>query len=334
MTPLIRAAALLHFDTLCRDLNADPQRILKQVGLSLEEIQEPDALVSAKGFVDALQLASIETNRDDFGLQLGMRQDINMLGPIGLLARQCDTAREAIEIISRYMNLHNPGAAVDLLTNQKKTLLCYDDITGGHTRNPQLCDLSLSLSRQVISLFFQKRWHPDAVFFIHKAPENIKTYQKFFEAPVYFNQEIYALKFDTALLDIKLKNSDKRLRAFFQNYVDSLNANHKEDTVSKVQHLIRSLLCSGYCCEKHIASILQITPRTLQRQLKKQDTTFKTILAKIRLELAKQYLTQSHISLTEISQALGYSELSAFTRFFKREIGLSPSAYQKNPLSD
>lgn len=165
MTTLIRAAALIHFEALAYDLDADPQKILQQVGLSSEKIQDPDALISAKSFVDALQLASTETQRDDFGLQLGMRQDLNMLGPIGLLAKQCGTTREAIEVIAHYMNLHNPGAAVELQIIKDKALLCYDDITGGHARNPQLCDLALALSRQLINLFVERPWRPDAVFY-------------------------------------------------------------------------------------------------------------------------------------------------------------------------
>lgn len=328
MIPLIRAAALLHFIDLVIELHADPHQILQEVGLSAEKISDPDALISASAFVDALQLASIKTQRDDFGLQLGIRQDINMLGPIGLLARQCSTAKEALTVISRYINLHNPGAAIELQSASNKSLLCYDDITGGRPRNPQLCDLALAVGCQIIGLFVQKSWRPDAVFFIHKEPINRKQYQQFFNAPLHFNQEIYAVKFDSSLLDIKISDCDERLKEFFQNYVDELEKTHKENITSVVEHLIRSLLSSGYCNEQHIANILQITPRTLQRRLKDQNTTFKILLNNIRLQLAQQYLLESDIAFTEISHSLGYSELSAFTRFFKRETGLSPSNYK------
>lgn len=335
MNPLIRAAALLHFIDLVAELHADPHQILREVGLSANEISDPDALISASAFINALQLASEKTNRDDFGLQLGIRQDINMLGPIGLLARQCSTAKEAINVISRYMNLHNPGAALELQSASNKSLLCYDDITGGHPRNPQLCDLALALAKQVIDLFVQKPWRADAVFFIHKEPTNKKQYQQHFNAPLHFNQEIYALKVDSNLLDIEVHHSDGKLKDFFQNYVDNLEKIHKENTVSVVEHLIRSLLNSGYCNEQHIASILEITPRTLQRRLKQHNTTFKALLNNIRLKLAEQYLLKSNMPFTEISHSLGYSELSAFTRFFKRETGLSPSNYKRlhNPIT-
>jgi len=333
MNPLIRAAALLHFIDLVTELRADPHKILQEVGLSAEKISDPDALISASAFVNALQLASVKTNRDDFGLQLGIRQDINMLGPIGLLARQCGTAKEALNVISRYINLHNPGAAIELQSSSNKSLLCYDDITGGHPRNPQLCDLALAIGSQIIGLFVQKPWRPDAVFFIHKEPVNKKQYQQFFNAPLHFDQEIYAVKFDSSLLDIEIHNCDEQLKDFFQKYVDELEKKHKENTISVVENLIRSLLSSGYCNERHIANILQITPRTLQRRLKENNTTFKTLLSNIRLKLAKQYLFESNIAFTEISYSLGYSELSAFTRFFKRETGLSPSNYKQQHTS-
>lgn len=111
--------------------------------------------------------------------------------------------------------------------------------------------------------------------------------------------------------------------------MDELEKTHKENTISVVAHLIRSLLSSGYCNEQHIANILQITPRTLQRKLQQKNTTFKALLNNIRLRLAKQYLLESNITSTEFSHSLGYSELSAFTRFFKRETSLSPSNYKR-----
>lgn len=330
MASFIRAAALFHYVELVTELNGDAEQVLGEAGLSLEQISNPDQLISASAFVNALQLAAKHTQRDDFGLQLGIRQDINMLGPVGLLARQCETAQEAFEVISRYINLHNPGAAIEIKTHGKQALLCYDDITGGHTRNPQLCDLALALGYQIMRLFTGARWQPNAAFFAHKKPDNRKPYQRFFSTSLFFDQELYAIEFDADLLRLKNLSSDKKLRGFFQNYVEQLESQHQQDIVQVVEHLIRSLLCSGYCNERKVARILQVTTRTLQRRLKSRGIQFKQLQHRIRLNMAHQYLQDSDMSFTDISYALGFSELSAFTRFFKQQSGQSPTQYKQS----
>ena len=72
--------------------------------------------------------------------------------------------------------------------------------------------------------------------------------------------------------------------------------------------------------------------RTLQRQLKMEGTTFKTLLNEIRIELASKYILDSQLSLTEISFMLGFSEISSFSRAFKRWLGKSPTDYRKQSL--
>jgi AraC-like DNA-binding protein len=41
------------------------------------------------------------------------------------------------------------------------------------------------------------------------------------------------------------------------------------------------------------------------------------------------YVAQPHIALTEIASLLGYSELSAFSRAFKRWTATSPAEFKK-----
>lgn len=168
MDNLIRAAAFIGFIDQVRELGANPLEILQQVNVSADQLQNPDNMLSATAFVSALQIASEKTGHPDFGLRLGWRQNINMLGPVGLLARQCNTLKEAFVVIGRYVNLHNPGAIVEMKTHGSQALLCYDDMTPGLPRNPQICDLALAVAMDLLRLFLGKNWKPKSVFFVHK----------------------------------------------------------------------------------------------------------------------------------------------------------------------
>jgi AraC-like DNA-binding protein len=70
--------------------------------------------------------------------------------------------------------------------------------------------------------------------------------------------------------------------------------------------------------------------RNLNRKLSNEGTSFKTLMMEIRRELAEQYISDSTLTLTEISFLLGFSEVSSFSRAYRRWEGQSPSAARKS----
>ena len=52
-------------------------------------------------------------------------------------------------------------------------------------------------------------------------------------------------------------------------------------------------------------------------------------LCKIRIRVAKELLKNSDYSIEQISQSAGFSSQSYFTQCFKKDCGMSPSAYRQ-----
>lgn len=329
MNNLIRAAAFQGFTELVTELGANPEQILEQVSLTSELLSNTEQLVSSAAFIRALNIAAKDTYCPDFGLRLGERQNLQVLGAVGILARQAKTVSEAFTIVSRYFNLHNTDASLGIQTYNNKTLLVYDNTTPGHSRDSQVCDLALAASNSALQHFGGHNWTAKGVFFVHKAPQDISPYQRIFKAPLYFDQPQYAIEFENATLDIKHLDQDPEINAFFSEYVAKLAATYASNHTEIVSQLIRSLLSTGYCTEERIASILQVNRRTIQRRLKNEGSSFKQLLADIRLEMAKHFLRDTNLAMSDISIELGYSETSAFMRFFKQRTGLTALSFRQ-----
>ncbi len=75
-----------------------------------------------------------------------------------------------------------------------------------------------------------------------------------------------------------------------------------------------------------IARELGLTPRTLQRRLKAESTTYRTVLDQARLELAGRALLES-ATTARVAESLGFSEPAAFQRAFKRWTGTTVRKY-------
>ena len=81
-----------------------------------------------------------------------------------------------------------------------------------------------------------------------------------------------------------------------------------------------------------VAMAMHMSIRTLQRKLKQAGFRFSDLLLEAKKELAISYLEQSY-SLAQISDLLGYTEVSSFIRAFKNWFGCSPAVYKRQRLS-
>jgi len=104
--------------------------------------------------------------------------------------------------------------------------------------------------------------------------------------------------------------------------------NHDRIT-EKVKAVIIDQLPSGNVTDENVARALYMSSRKLQRQLQSDGTTFNALLNEIRQDLAQKYLREQDTSMTEIAFLLGFSESSAFSRAFKRWMGVTPTQYRK-----
>jgi AraC-like DNA-binding protein len=119
----------------------------------------------------------------------------------------------------------------------------------------------------------------------------------------------------------------------FAGYLDALRAvpggTGRVTLCDRVKGEIRALLPDGRVTIGTVSESLGIARWTLQRQLESSGRSFSSLHDEARRELAPLYLRQQWLPATEIAFLLGYSELSAFTRAFKRWYGASPSDWRE-----
>lgn len=104
----------------------------------------------------------------------------------------------------------------------------------------------------------------------------------------------------------------------------------QEDLTSRVKTAISNELPSGTPSDEIIAKAMFMSARTLRRKLAAEVTSYSQLLDAVRSEFAKQYLADAARPLNEIAFLLGFSELSAFSRVFKRWTGQRPSAFRES----
>jgi AraC-like DNA-binding protein len=82
------------------------------------------------------------------------------------------------------------------------------------------------------------------------------------------------------------------------------------------------------CSADRVAKHLGVDRRTLHRHLARDGETFLTLVDSVRSELAIRYIDNRERPLASVAELLGFSALSAFSRWFRSRFGCSVSRWR------
>lgn len=329
MTDFSRASSLSGFAEFATSQGLNPAEILNEVGLPCDVLEYPETLISHLKFLKLLELCALRSGNQFFGLQFGLHQGVGVFGPLLYLIRNAKSAGEALQELAHYYHLHSGAAQVTLELQGEHVLLRYTPVDDNQPSMRQNVELTVGVGMQLMRTLLGSRWQPKAVLLQHAPVSEPATYRRLLGVIPQFNSPYNAWIFDTKLLESPLSAADETLHRLIQQHLDSLDQMSLHELPSKVQQLLRSFLPNGRVSIEQIADYMSLSPRTLQRYLAEEGTSFQTLLDQTRQALATRYLRDSAISLTQLAGLLGYSDLSAFSRAFQRWFGQSPRDWQK-----
>ena len=329
----VRSGVLSGALRLIEELGGDPGALCRGAGIDPSSLSDPDEPVHAVGIVSFLANAAEACHCETLGLQLASRQDLSVLGPLWLLMRSAATVGQMVGDLTRYFVLHTRGALVTAHAEPDGSVfVTYSMMTGLPARDRQVIELGMALLCNELRTHAEPQWQPASVQFRHSAPADLTWHRRFFGAAVSFDQDRNAVRIDAALLARPLAQSDERSRRMLSAHFEARQSRRPQDAVVRVESAVRALLPFSSCSIDEVASAVSASSRTLQRQLAAGGTTFQGLRDRVRADLALKYLRQSRLPFAEISEILGYSEPSAFTRSFRRWHGCSPREARRRRL--
>ena len=129
-------------------------------------------------------------------------------------------------------------------------------------------------------------------------------------------------------LAIENQFSPEIRRRFSPHALNQTHAAHSDEPVMDVQILLRQNLQSPPDLSS-LANIVGMTARTLSRRFKQAvGMTTGEYLNNLRVEEARSLLHHSNLSVAEVGWSVGYNNPSAFSRQFRRQVGVTPRQYR------
>jgi AraC-like DNA-binding protein len=164
--------------------------------------------------------------------------------------------------------------------------------------------------------------------FTHRAPASLDAHRAAFGPRLQFGHEFSGLVFYASELDAANTAADPLLRPYAEQLREALGAPPSATVTGQVTRLVEMLLPVGRCSTQAVARSMGVTQRTLHRQLAAEGQSFSAIVHTTREALAERYLAADRYSLTGVSELLGFTSPSAFSRWFRQRFGVSPSDWR------
>ncbi|NEO86143.1 MAG: AraC family transcriptional regulator [Spirulina sp. SIO3F2] len=315
----------------------DTEAVLQRVGLNAEDLKQPDARITiAQDWAVWQELVNIAQD-PTLGLKLGCTPMLSGLGPMSYVILNAETIADAMQMFARYQRLLADVGRVTVVETPESVdyvVTCEDWDWCEAER--YIVDHWMAITKTVTMALAGNQTHPFllAVHFQYDYPPDLpdlSLYRESFGDVVFkFGCPDTRCIFSRETLTIPVVGANPELKALFEHQAQTIIARYTEDQLSdRVRQRIALAIQGELPTMQEIATQLTLSPRSLQRKLQAEDTSFQTLLDEVRRDLAIEFLREQNLNKTEIAYLLVFSDLSTFSRRFKTWTGYSPSGFQK-----
>jgi AraC-like DNA-binding protein len=307
----------------------DSRAIFESAGLDPAKLNDPDARYPIDGMGRLWRLAAQVTRDPYFGLTTANHWHPTTLSALGYSWMASDSLRDALVRMSRYGRIVSTVADMALEESDENFAFRLQSRLPRVEVPNEAVDAALATLVKMCRMSYGEDFHPLRVATIRPEFDDPTRYLNFFRAPVEFSAESNVLYFSKISLEEHLPTANPRLARINDKVITEYLAQFdKRSTATRVRAKLIDLLAAGHVTQQDVADSLHMSLRTLQRKLSEEQTSYKDLLGETRKELANQYLREAHLSVSEVTYLLGFSEPSNFARAFKRWTGHTPSEFR------
>lgn len=314
--------------------NFDINSILINSGIDAEILKNKDARISIDRFLSVISAIAGIPGDEFSGLHLAEKVN-NIYSKNHILMTimaNCSTLENAIEKLIRYHDISSNSIKLHLERQNKRTALIW---TADIPIQPDLDRILLEVALTSCAIMFRDftlgKLRFIEIHFTHSGPADQSEYKRVFNCPVIFNSEENKIVLSNEDLLLSIALSDPELLSVLELYAQRMLSKGSTDSLlpEKIKNCISEMIIQGKDYYIYnVAEKMAVSVRTLQKQLKQENTTYRILLEQVKKSIAIKSLENNESQLTDIAFLLGFSEQSAFNHAFKSWTGLSPSKYR------
>lgn len=319
---------------LLDDAGVDPAPVLQAFDVEREVLAHPETQLHPLQALALFRALAELDGGTDIGIRVGKRVSYGALGDAGRAMLSCATLGESLHCHAEFHTLIAPSLMMQVHAHGDRTELRwlpvrpipYDFLRVAY-------DMTVGWMDTLLHTLLGDRLNGYEVFFNYVEPPHVAQYRRLTKARCHFDQPgLPSLRVivDSDLLGTPMPLSNPGELALLRDKL------HRRLALtpplgywtSWVSMMVEQANCEQPSIED-LASLIQVSPSTLTRYLGSEGTNFRKLSSDIRHRRACAWLREGQLMVTEISDRLGYANLTGFVRAFKAMSGVSPTQYAK-----
>jgi AraC-like DNA-binding protein len=310
-----------------KGLNAD--QLLRDAGVDRADIDSPETrIVSEKlasmveGVLDQLQDESM--NLSDSPIPRGAFYLMGKLA-VGEL-----TLRRALLVGADFYRMVTDAYRVSLEEGDENATLTFAMSSPQQDKYYLFAEITLLAWHRLASWLILESIALHDIYFDYPAPGHVSEYAYLLPGRHVFDSGTLGFSFSKCFLDREVCQSRETLKTLIKNCPMELFVQPRQDyTVSGLlKKNLRQDLSGCFPRIEEAAEALHLTRRTLMRKLKEEGTSYQEIKDLVRRDRAIFLLKNRVIPVSEVAEAVGFSDPAVFARAFKNWTGVSPRDFR------
>jgi AraC-like DNA-binding protein len=163
------------------------------------------------------------------------------------------------------------------------------------------------------------------------APSHQDAYSVLFSAPALFQQAQAAIDFDSSYLTLPVRRDEAALRQMLKRALPLTVLQYRRDRllVQRVRQAVASQPTDTHSADD-LAALLNMSARTLHRQLKEEGASLQALKDEVRQARAIDLLLRTSRPIKQVAEAVGFQNEKSFMRAFRGWTGQSPAEFRQH----
>jgi AraC-like DNA-binding protein len=315
-----------------RRCDIDLNSVMQELRLEIDMSGDPRKRMSLACFDSLFKAVNAREPSRHFPLIFGDSFNFDGLPELATFVTSASTPQEAMQVLDWSPKLLHPNLHFRFfnLGSEAALEIKVPDPDGTHQDLPGFVEAAMSAVLKFIHLLSPGSHLIKRIEFRHSPLADESAYRDTLKTEVLFGQVANRLVVDSSALDMPLPGGIPSAHLKAQAVIlNRLLPDVEEQTLSKqIRRMLKSRLSLLSESMDSVSESLNLHPRTLQRKLKLEGTSYAALLGEVRHELACEMLKGSVMDIETIAANLGYSDRRSFTSAFVTWQGISPREYR------
>ncbi len=316
-----------------QNLGIDSQSVFDHTGLDIGHVFVPGVRLPLTQAAPLWEHAAQVTGRPFLALELAKFASVMQAGPVAISMLTSRNMYEALQRYSRLCTLLCEGVDVALerqgdnlrleilVEPAERAVLSHVALEPGFVPILSFLDKGMLTTGSINCIEFEREYPGERA---------LTHLQELFPIAMKFDCAPLAMVFDWTACQLENPYWDPALAQASESLaLQSIEQLSERNIIGRVKRLVLELLPEGKPDQSRLAALLNVSSRSLQRQLEKNGVTYTELVQQVRHELACRYLQDRHMTLVDVALSLGFHDQSNFVKAFKSWHGMTPGQFRK-----